>query len=231
MIPAFNEEERIGATLVELLAYLERQDFSSSITVVDNGSTDRTAETVDRITPTSVPVRVIGCSRPGKGAAVRRGVLAATSRWVGFCDADLATPVETIGPIVDLLRERRPVVIASRRCEGARYVTSQSVGRRLGGLAFRSVVRSLVPDVADTQCGFKFFRADVAHSLFGPTEAEGFAFDVEVIARARRNGLRVTEVPVAWTAVGGSTFRPLTDGLQAFRELFQLRSRLVRSAA
>jgi hypothetical protein len=226
VVPVLNEERRIRPTLEALTAYLAAQPTTSRVTVVDNGCTDRTTETVDRLRPSNVEVRVIGCARPGKGAAVRKGMLAADARFVGFYDADLSTPVDTIGHSLRLMEEGWPVVIASRRCAGAAYGAEQPVLRRAGGLAFRSMARGIAPGVADTQCGCKFFSAQTARLLFSKSIANGYAFDVEIIGLARSAGLDVREIPVLWEDDSDSTFRPLTDGRAAFRELWALRGRM-----
>jgi dolichyl-phosphate beta-glucosyltransferase len=225
LIPVLNEEHRIGPTLVALVNYLETQPWSSTIVVIDNGCTDSTLDVVDAISSTEVPITVIGCSTSGKGAAVRRGMLATRSRWVGFMDADLSTPVENIGSVVELLGAGKRVVIGSRRCRGAQYLTEQTVGRRMGGAAFRAMARTISPDIADTQCGFKFFDAVTARGLFAQSRAEGFAFDVEIISLAAAAGIAVTELPVQWTDAEGSTFKPLTDGTAAAWELVAVNDR------
>jgi len=225
VVPAYNEEARIGEVLDALTAYLGAQPgLSSAITVVDNGSVDRTAEEVDRFATCPVPVTLIGCADQGKGAAVRRAVLASTARWVGFCDADLATPVATLGRVVPALAAGHDVVIASRRCAGAVYAVRQPLTRRVGSAVFHRVARGLVGSVADTQCGFKFFQAPVARVLFGHARISGFAFDVEVLALARAGGLRVVEVPVTWSDAEGSTVRR-GGALRAMRDVAVLRGR------
>ena len=230
IIPTLNEESRIGPVLGALVGFLAGQPWSSCVLVVDNGCTDRTLEVADAIASPDVPVRVVGCRRRGKGAAVRRGIFATSARYVGFCDADLSTPVETIAPVVRLLTSGHPVVIGSRRCSGAEYVDVQPVPRRVGGAVFRSVARSVAPSVSDTQCGFKFFHTHIAKALFSKATADGFAFDAEVVGLALAAGITVTEVPVSWTDAEGSSFRLLTDGYGAMRELLAVRSRVGQTA-
>jgi dolichyl-phosphate beta-glucosyltransferase len=225
LIPVLNEEQRIGPTLIALVAYLERQPWSSTIVVVDNGCTDSTLDVVDAISSAEVPITAIGCSTAGKGAAVSRGMLTTGSRWVGFMDADLSTPVATIGAAVDLLAAGEQVVIGSRRCPGANVLTEQSVGRRMGGAAFRAMARTISPDIADTQCGFKFFDAATARALFAQARAEGFAFDVEIVSLAATAGIAVTELPVQWSDAEGSSFKPLTDGTATAWELVAVHDR------
>jgi dolichyl-phosphate beta-glucosyltransferase len=222
VIPAFNEERRLGTTLRNTVEALFTQPWSSGIVVVDNGSTDRTSEIVDQ-TGDLLPVRVIGCSRQGKGAAVRRGILTSRTRWIGYCDADSATPATKIAQAMDLLMAGHRIVVGSRYCAGGRLVVPQPLVRRLGSLGFRSLSRGMVGNLSDTQCGFKFFDTALARQLFTQSRLTGFAFDLELLTLAYRANVPITEFPVDWTEQGGSSLRSLKDGLQAYRELIKLR--------
>ncbi|MGQ7297613.1 glycosyltransferase [Quadrisphaera sp. KR29] len=233
VVPVWNEELRLGPTLRALLEVSAALPVSTTLTVVDNGSVDRTAETVDAAaalaatTSPSTRLRLIGCSRQGKGAAVRRGMLASRARWRGFVDADLSTPPATLVPVLDRLVAGDPVVIGSRRVPGAGYVVRQPLVRRLGSQAFHAMTRSLTGGVADTQCGFKFFSGDAADAVFHRVSASGFAFDVEVLAVARRLALPVTELPVQWTDdARGSSLSLWTHGPRVLSEVRQLRTSL-----
>jgi dolichyl-phosphate beta-glucosyltransferase len=229
IVPAYNEEHRIEATIRALTGHLRRLPLTSGVRVVDNGSSDRTAECVDRLAALGLPVTVTGCASPGKGAAVARGVLTSRARWTGFCDADLATPAHALDDALTLLREGWQVVVGSRRCAGARMVVRQPLSRRLGGFGFRFLARGLSGPVADTQCGFKFFATAAALPLFADVTCTRFAFDLEVLARARALGLSTVEFPVAWSDRQGSTFRLVSDGCRAAVDLWRLHRRLARS--
>lgn len=222
VIPALNEEYRIAATLVALASALSTLQLNCSIVVVDNGSVDGTARVVRSHFGLPIPVRIIDCPTPGKGAAVRNGVLASRARWVGFCDADLATSLDQFSEFIDALRQDAPVVIGSRRVAGARLRVRHGAVRRLGSFGFRRIVRVLVPEVEDTQCGFKFFQGAVARTLFEPMTTNGFAFDVELLVRARRLGHPILELPVTWESREGSTLRPVRHGLRAAAELLRI---------
>jgi glycosyltransferase involved in cell wall biosynthesis len=229
VIPALNEESRIGPVTEALTAYLADAPWRCRVTVVDNGSVDRTAEVVDRADHHGVDVRVLGCGRAGKGAAVRAGVLASDSRYVGFTDSDLSTPVETLGPVMARLLDGGRFVMGSRRIVGASYVATQPMGRRIGSRVFRSLSADITGGIEDTQCGFKFFESMAAKALFSQCELDGFAFDLEVIGLARRAGLAIDEVPVQWSDdAGGSSFSILTHGASAFRDLQRARDRVRR---
>ncbi|WP_344579310.1 glycosyltransferase [Streptomyces lunalinharesii] len=227
VIPAYNEERRLGPTVLALAEELRGLPLSAALRVIDNGSSDRTAECVDRLSATGTPVTVTGCSRRGKGAAVARGMVTTpAARWVGFCDADLATPAAAIEDALALLRDGWQVVIGSRRCSGARIPVRQPVLRRMGSAGFRLLTRRFSGSVRDTQCGFKFFQAEAARQVFTGITATGFAFDLEVIARARALGLTLAEFPVAWSDKRGSSFRVFADGRRVVGELWRLHREL-----
>lgn len=225
IIPAFNEAHRISSTLSRTLEFLESQPWSSRVVVVDNGSGDDTGVMVRhhaRASLGKVPVALVGCSVPGKGAAVRRGLLSGTSRFTGFFDADLATPVETLGLAMRWLSEGAGAVIASRHAVGSSFVRPQHLTRRVGGRAFRMLTRDMVRGVTDTQCGFKFFERGAVTRAMVQCRTSGFAFDVELLRQFQNNGDVIVEVPVAWTDGPGSTFHPLRDGIASFASVLQM---------
>ena len=230
IVPAFNEQARIGLTLTALAEELSVMDLTSRLRVIDNGSTDRTSEIVDQVRSRCAndDISVEGCSRQGKGAAVTFGMITSRSRWVGFCDADLATAPSAMYPAVRFLREGWPVVFGSRYMLGANRVIQQPIARRIGGAGLRFVTKRLIHDVAlaDTQCGFKFFAGDPAHAIFSRVSSVGFAFDIEVVIRARELGYPVREFPVDWTDRPGSSFHPVHHGTEVTRELWRLRRSL-----
>lgn len=219
VVPVYNEERRLPGSLVGL--GLALRGLAAEVIVVDNGSTDRTAEIVR---DQRFPVRLLDCPDRGKGAAVRAGVLAARGRFVGFCDADLAASVDALPSVLWRLRHGADVVLGSRAHPGSQVRARHSVLRQVGAWAFRRAVRSIVPGVGDTQCGFKFFTRDVALAAFEPLHTTGFTFDVEVLARAQRYGAVIEEVPVRWIDVAGSTFEPLRHGVRSFTDLHRIRA-------
>ncbi|WP_432137975.1 MULTISPECIES: glycosyltransferase [unclassified Streptomyces] len=222
ILPAFNEERRLPSTIGVTVDHLAARPWTSAVVVVDNDSADGTRDVVERFARAPVPVRTIGCSDHGKGAAVRRGIATSSARYVGFADADSATPIATLDQIMVLLEQGHPAVIASRRAPGARYETEQPSLRRCGGWAFRQLARLTIPDVADTQCGFKFFDGPLIREVVRDCRVDGFAFDVEILARLERRGHRVTEVPVSWCDVPGSTFSARRDGLRSMADLIRI---------
>ena len=226
LIPALDEATRLPNTLDRTVRYLEAQPYSSSVVVIDNDSVDKTTDVVARMRSARVPVYLTGCARPGKGAAVRRGMLTSRARYVGYMDADLATPVETLDTVLPLLSQWQ-VVVGSRRAGGARLAVRQPPIRTLGGMVFRVMARQVLPGVADTQCGFKFFAGDLARTVAGRLRVDGFAFDVELLRAVTDMGFPVKEVPVVWSDGPGSRLRVLTDGTRTAADLFLLaRSRM-----
>jgi len=239
VIPAFNESTRLPETLRETVRFLAGTPWRSRVLVVDNGSVDGTAGAAAEIAAEvsgavsgavggavggaeRVAVDVIGCSRPGKGAAVRRGILAGRAPLVGFFDADLATPLDTLPAAIAALRGGAAAAIASRYVPGASFVETQPLTRRLGGHVFRTLSGALVSGVADTQCGFKFFQRPAVTAALVRTRTTGFAFDVELLHRIQRDGGEVVELPVAWTDRAGSTFHPVRDGIASYRAVLAL---------
>ncbi|MGQ1837341.1 glycosyltransferase [Kocuria turfanensis] len=225
VVPAYNEADRIARTLYKTVEFLEEQSWSARVVVVDNGSCDDTVSVVRRLSrekASVVPITLIGCGQPGKGAAVRRGILSGTSTYTGFFDADMATPVETLQVAMSHLQRGAAAVIASRHCPGSTFVRHQTAGRRLGGMAFRALTRQMVHQVHDTQCGFKFFDRRSVNQALVQCRSTGFAFDVELLHRLQREGGQIVEVPVAWTDSPSSTFRPVRDGVASFSAILHM---------
>jgi dolichyl-phosphate beta-glucosyltransferase len=225
LIPARNEARRLPRTLVSTIAYLEAQPYSSSVVVIDNGSVDHTVDLASRMRSDRVPVSVIGCAQPGKGAAVRRGILTSRARFLGYMDADLATPIETLDFVLPLLETDCQAVVGSRRACGASYAERQPLHRSLGGTVFRLLANQVLDGITDTQCGFKFFLGDLVRRVARELRVDGFAFDIELLWAVTQLGVPVTEVPVVWSDREGSTLRALPDGARAIADVFRLARR------
>ena len=212
VVPAYNEERRLGESLSRLVEFAARQPYSAEIIVVDDGSADRTAEIAREAAQRAgdVPVRLLEHERNlGKGAAVRTGARAATGDVVLYLDADLATPPEETPKLLEALASGGDVAAGSRvQAGGFDMRASQPAWRRIGGRLFALVRRRLLlSDVEDTQCGFKAFRREAAQAIFSRQRLEGWAFDAELLFLARKLGFSVTQVPVDWHHVEGSRFR------------------------
>ena len=224
VIPAYNEERRIGRSLERVVAYLGEQRWRSEVLVVVDGSRDRTAEIVRRVA-TDLPVRVLdsGVNR-GKGSCVRRGMLEARGDLRVFSDADLSTPIEEVERLAASVAGGYDVAIGSRHLPGSRVEVRQPWWRQMMGRAFNACTRRLVmTGVRDTQCGFKLFSADAARHIFPRQRIEHFGFDVELLWIARRLGLRVAEIPVTWVDDRRSTVRPISDAARMLVDLVRIR--------
>jgi glycosyltransferase involved in cell wall biosynthesis len=233
VIPAYNEAQRLGPTLARLHAFLARLAGGTvryEILIVDDGSTDGTADVAERLASTVANMRVIRC-RPnrGKGAAVRVGMLEARGLVRVMCDADCSMPPEEMPKLLAPIGSgAAEIAIGSRYADGARSLgAKQPLYRRLWSrLANRVVQRSLVPGISDTQCGFKAFTARAARDLFARARIDGWAFDLEILALARRRGYSITEVPVAWTDDKRSRVSPLPDLVRVVCEAVAIRRNL-----
>jgi dolichyl-phosphate beta-glucosyltransferase len=226
VIPVLNEERRIGRTISVLTEFISDEQLPVRLIVVDNGCVDTTTAVVDAVSRPGLPIDLISCAKRGKGAAVRAGVLHSTAPFVGYCDADLPVSSESLVWALDLLEAGWEGVVGSRRCCGAEYVVRQPMSRRIGSTLFRAAAGDLRGNVADTQCGFKFFRTSLARKLVSDARVDGFAFDVELLARAHRLRARLIEMPISWSDRDGSSLRAGSDGIRAFLDLRALRRSL-----
>jgi glycosyltransferase involved in cell wall biosynthesis len=230
VIPAYNEEERLGPTLERLHRHLASRALSWEIVVVDDGSRDGTCAVVERAMLT-IPNLSLVRQTPnrGKGAAVRRGMLAARGELRVMWDADSSMPPEELPRLLaPLLARRARIAIASRYVAGARTVKQPAYRVLWGRLCNKVVQRTLVPGVVDTQCGFKAFTAEAARNLFSSATIDGWAFDLEILALARRRELAIEEVGVEWKDDGRSRVNPLVDMWKVIREAFVIRRNLAR---
>jgi len=227
VIPAFNEEARLGPTLRDYLAYCRQSGRRTELIVVDDGSLDRTSPVVNSFSAEHPEVRLIRLAENhGKGHAVRSGVVNAQGKLVLFADADGATPLSEIERLEAALNAGADVAIGSRALADQRVKVNARFYRRVIGRIFHGLVEMLtVPGVKDTQCGFKLFRGPVAHDLFSRMRVRGFSFDVELLMMAQRRGYRIAEVPVNWTHQPGSKVNLITDSARMFRDLFIIRGR------
>jgi dolichyl-phosphate beta-glucosyltransferase len=219
IVPARNEEARLPVGLDLLCAKAAEFPAGVEILVVDSASTDQTAQVVRDWPAGPVRVRLISCERPGKGAAVRAGLLASRAPYVGFCDADMAADLSALDVAVACLDSGRQVVIGSRAHPGSVVEVRHSAVRKAGAAVFRGVAQLVSPGPHDTQCGFKFFAGPVARRAAADLTATGFAFDVELMARCRQLGADMIEIPVNWRDIPGSTFSIPRHSIRAFAEL------------
>lgn len=228
VIPAFNEANRLGLTLETVAAFLRKQAWDSEIRVVDDGSSDDTLGVARRFVASGTRLVVQEEPHRGKGGAVKAGLMAATADFRFICDADLSMP---IAELVRFLPPQAPafdVAIGSREGVRARRI-GEPVYRHLMGRVFNYGVQRLVlPGIEDSQCGFKMFTAAAVRSIFPKVSVDGWAFDVEVLAVARAQGLRIVEVPIEWHYRAESRLNMLSDGWAMLNELLKIRIRSAR---
>lgn len=213
VIPAYNEEARIGPTLRRILDYLQRRQIAFEVIVVDDGSTDQTVSSAEMYVSEGVRILSLGSNR-GKGAAVRHGVLTSTGHWVLVSDADLSTPIEDLERLQSHAGDA-DMVFGSRAMTESHITRHQPFFREAMGKAFNLMIRGLgLTGFRDTQCGFKLIRGTVARHLLSEARVDGFAYDVELVFLASRHGYRVGEVGVTWHNSLGSKVRPVRDSLR-----------------
>lgn len=226
VVPAYNETQRIVPTLNSILAYAARHHDAFEVLVVDDGSRDGTADLVAKRFGADPHLRVLAYTpNRGKGHAVRHGLRHARGEWVLFSDADLSTPIEQLEPMLAAAERGADIVIASRALGDAEIRERQPFYREAGGKLFNRLVRLLVlPDLHDTQCGFKLFRRSAIEPILDDLRIDGFAFDVEILALARAAGARIVEIATVWTNSPSSRVR-MSAATRAYADLLGIRRR------
>ncbi len=231
IIPAYNEESRLPKTLDSIVAYLLARPYQAEILVVDDGSSDKTSEIVGAFQKNYPGLRLV--SNPGnrgKGYSVRHGMLEARGEIALFTDADLSTPIDEADKLLAALKEQGyDAAIGSRAVDRSLIEVHQSAIREQAGIFFNGLVRWIAGiEFSDTQCGFKAFRRERARIIFEQQRVERFGFDPEILFLAKRNGLRVAEVPVRWSHDAATKVNVAADGSQMFVELLSIRWNAMR---
>ena len=228
VIPAHNEESRLPRTLGHIFSFLEKQTYSSEVIIVENGSSDRTLQLAREFISRYPHLKVLHEEAPGKGNAVRRGVLEARGDYRFICDADLSMPIEEVQKFIPPLLNDFDLAIASREAPGAVRYNEPSY-RHWGGRAINLAIRLLIlPGLNDTQCGFNCFRAEAAEYLFRQQTLTGWSFDIELLYLARRKRLRVTEVPIHWYFDADSKVNAVRDALRMIGDIFHIHINALR---
>jgi dolichyl-phosphate beta-glucosyltransferase len=227
IIPARNEEARLPRALGQVFAFLEAQSYSSEVIVVENASSDRTLVVAQRFAANFPTLRVLHEDLPGKGRAVRRGMLEARGEYRFFCDSDFSMPVEQINRFLPPASQA-DIVIASREAPGAsRY--GEPHYRHLTGRVFNTLIRLLaLPGLQDTQCGFKCFRAAVAEDVFRYQTIMGWSFDVEILFIARQRGYTIRELGIPWYFNPDSRVSVWRDSWRMFFDILSIRRKARR---
>ena len=225
VIPAYNEGERIGASLEKVLAYAEKRGWDAEILVVNDGSRDNTSEIAASYARRYPEVRLIeNPGNRGKGYTVRNGMLNAQGEILLFTDADLSSPIYEAGKLFDALHHGADVAIGSRWMQRELQTERQPLYRQLFGRIFNLLLRLILGlKEKDTQCGFKAFTRLAAQEVFPRQHIEGWGFDPEIIFVSKKLGLKLAEVPVEWAHDDRSKINPLTDGARMFGEMLKIR--------
>jgi dolichyl-phosphate beta-glucosyltransferase len=229
VIAAYNEENRIGESLLKIKKYLDEQGSDYEIIVVDDGSTDNTRQVSADYKSEITNLKIISYPvNKGKGYALRQGVFASKGDAVLLTDADLSTPIDELARLLPLITgQEYDVVIGSRALETSKILKKQPWWRQGMGKTFNRIVKLLVLDgFNDTQCGFKLFSGAAAGVLFKHARVNRFAYDVEILALAKKNGYRISEMPVRWINSPESKVNPIFDSLQMLFDLIKIRMRM-----
>ena len=228
IIPAYNEENRLPATLAQVHGFIQTQPYETEVLIIENGSYDRTLQIAQEFAATHPNFVAIHETERGKGRAVKRGMQKASGQFRFMCDADLSMPVAEIPRFLPPQLADYDIAIASREAPGAiRY--NETAYRHLGGRLINLMIRLLaLPDLQDTQCGFKCLRDVIAEDLFGSLSLTGWSFDIEMLYLARMRGYRIVEVPIPWYFNAESKVSPLKDALKMGFDILRIRWRALR---
>jgi dolichyl-phosphate beta-glucosyltransferase len=229
VIPAYNEEKRIGSSLAQIIAYFQRNGYSYELIVVDDGSTDRTVEVVRELMAEEENARLLYAKHSGKGSAVRKGILSAKGQYVFFTDADLSTPITELTKFLEQLNQGYKVVIGSRKIAGANVEVHQSWLRESMGKVFTWLTNViLTKNISDVTCGFKGFNRSVAQEVFSRQQINDWSFDAEILFLAQKYGYSIKEVPVRWRNDPATKVNLFEDTVRSFLGLLKIRAKDLR---
>jgi glycosyltransferase involved in cell wall biosynthesis len=225
VIPAFNETARIPATLRAVIACIRENAWDAEVIVVNDGSTDSTAQLVLDMAREAPEIRLLeNPGNRGKGYAVRNGILHALGDIVMFTDSDLSAPMNEAERLFAAIAGGADIAIGSRWLASSRQTHRQPLYRQFFGRCFNAVCRMVMRlPFADTQCGFKAFTRAAAQTIFQLQTIERWGFDPEILFIALKRGYKVQEVPVSWAHDARSRMSYLRDGLQMLKELVIVR--------
>ncbi len=225
MLPAYNEAVRITASLEQIFDQIKAKGWDAEVLVVDDGSTDGTANVVQDMTVCNPGLKLIkNPGNHGKGYSVRNGMLRARGDVLLFSDADLSSPIAQAEKLFAAIADGADIAIGSRWMRTELQLQRQPIHRQIFGRIFNLALRIILGlNFKDTQCGFKAFSHKAAHIVFPLQHVERWGFDPELLFLAKRNGLTVKEVPVEWSHRDGTRIRPIRDGMRMFFEMLKIR--------
>lgn len=221
VIPAYNEEQRIKQSIYKILNYFKIRDYDYEIILVDDGSIDNTIKVVEGFHNHKIKI-LKNQKNLGKGAAAKKGVLAAQKEWILITDADLSAPISELDKF--LKYQNYEVLIGSRGLNNSRILVHQPLYRKLGGKFLNFFIQILVlPGIKDTQCGFKLFQLKAAQKIFNKQTLNSFSFDVEILFIAKKKNMKILELPIVWTNNSNTKVLPFHDGFRLLRDLVKIR--------
>jgi dolichyl-phosphate beta-glucosyltransferase len=225
VLPAYNEHERIAATLEKIFAHANQRGWQLEVIVVNDGSTDDTAQIVGQFASQNPALRLLeNPGNRGKGYSVRNGMLQARGDIVLFSDADLSSPIAEADKLFAAIQQGADIAIGSRWLKSELQIKRQPLYRQLFGRIFNFALRFVLGlDFKDTQCGFKAFTRNAAQKVFPLQRIERWGFDPELLYLARKCDLTVAEVPVAWSHREGTRINPIVDGIRMLGEILLIR--------
>ena len=226
IIPAYNEEKRIAFTLEKSIDFLQQRSWQYELLPVDDGSRDATVERIAEVAREFPQVRcVLNGQNRGKGYSIRHGLQEAQGNFIGFMDADYKTDIAALDRAMELLESGACGVIGDRTLGKSEIARERKRYREMGSIVFRRGLQMLMGlrGYDDTQCGFKFFRAEVMRDLFNRQKVEGYMFDVEILLLASKLGYALERIPVKWTFDPDSRFNPVTGMIRNLGELARIR--------
>ncbi len=226
IIPAYNEEKRIAFTLEKSIDFLQQRSWQYELLPVDDGSRDATVERIAEVAREFPQVRcVLNGQNRGKGYSIRHGLQEAQGNFIGFMDADYKTDIAALDQAMELLESGACGVIGDRTLGKSEIARERKRYREMGSIVFRRGLQMLMGlrGYDDTQCGFKFFRAEVMRDLFNRQKVEGYMFDVEILLLASKLGYALERIPVKWRFDPDSRFNPVTGMIRNLGELARIR--------
>lgn len=229
VIPAYNEEKRILRALTRIDKYLSKNLIKFEIIVVSDGSIDNTAEIVTDFAKHHRNVRLIELhENQGKGAAVKKGVLAAGKDWILVTDTDLSTPIEELPQLVSRSGKYQ-IIYGSRYLDKNKLLVKQPLLRQVIGRFGNFIIRIFFGlKMVDTQCGFKLFDGKIVKKLFRNAQIDRWGWDIEILVIGNLLGLSIVEVPVSWRHDKGSRFRAVSGLSETFKEVLIIRNNVKR---